>query len=706
MSIENKIIQLLFNPHVSKSPETDMYDKVVDFTKQTYREKIPSKPKLMSINQINFLSSMVLSEIFEFNQTLHDSYDESKNMIRSLIQSVCKDPFQSGENFTPGIFSLDEASSLYVEIIKSIYFLFCDYYEYDVNYLFTSTGNIASYKRGFIFGQIVKCMDRDVKKVFVRPSTKEEILAEQTDAIVDILYYVMNACAKNGFILFDEIHDKESNSYNQNRILNEMLIDILRISKIKKIPVEKVFNAVHESNMAKRDPETGKFIIRGDGKVMKPEGWKAPNVYEIIWNTPSNEEVFENLVSEKTKLLFVRRLFFDRFFELGKKNKYISMIISINEDLLSKLKLCYDSSSFKDKIIEITTLLNETEKCRNQIKEIDREADIIKSNIIENIQKVNEIEAKIVSNVHNIQLTKDNQEAYFKEDELSKLRVEIQKLTLLNQDKDTKIQNLTEDVKRISEDLKRLENREIKENRENREKREQEQREQEKREKEREKLKSLTGQRVKIEKIPELIDVEKIKQLTSNDIYHTRELCQEPYDKILKLDTDELFRFIKTYKKSDIELDQIEQRVKHFPELSQLSQLPHLPELSQLSQLSELSQLPHLPQLSQLNEDELAMLSKLTTNDPQGIFSKFISIIIDLNRESKDLERDPDIVGIPISSNELTHDDLSSHSNDSDDLSSHSNDLNNREKSRIEFMNRLDGYPSVSVEDVNNDESD
>ncbi len=681
MSIENKIIQLLFNPHVSKSPETDMYDKVVDFTKQTYREKIPSKPKLMSINQINFLSSMVLSEIFEFNQTLHDSYDESKNMIRSLIQSVCKDPFQSSENFTPGIFSLDEASSLYVEIIKSIYFLLCDYYEYDVNYLYTSTGNIASYKRGLIFEQILNCMDRDVKKVFVRPSTKEEILAEQTDAIVDILYYVMNACAKNGFILFDEIHDKESNSYNQNRILNEMLIDILRISKIKKIPVEKVFNAVHESNMAKRDPETGKFIIRGDGKVMKPEGWKAPNVYEIIWNTPSNEEVSENLVSEKTKLLLMRRLLFDRFFELGKKNKYISMIISINEDLLSKLKLGYDSSSFEDKIIEITTLLNETEKCRNQIKEIDREADIIKSNIIENIQKVNEIEAKIVSNDHNIQLTKD-----FQEDELSKLRVEIQKLTLLNQDKDTKIQNLTEDVKRISEDLKRIENREIKENRE--------QREQEKREKEREKLKSLTGQRVKIEKIPELVDYEKIKQLTSNDIYHTRELCQEPYDKILKLNTEELSRFIKTYKKSDIDLDQIEKNVKQLSHVSQLSQLSHLPELSKL------------PELSQLNEDELAILSKLTTNDFQGIFSKFISIITDLNRESKDLERDPDIVGIPISSNESTHDDLSSHSNDSDDLSSHSNDSNNREKSRIEFMNRLDGYPSVSVEDVNNDESD
>lgn len=40
---------------------------------------------------------------------------------------------------------------------------------------------------------------------------------------------------------------------------------------------------VHAANMAKRDPSTGQFIKRADGKIIKPEGWKAPDVEgEII----------------------------------------------------------------------------------------------------------------------------------------------------------------------------------------------------------------------------------------------------------------------------------------------------------------------------------------------------------------------------------------------------------------------------------------
>ena len=34
--------------------------------------------------------------------------------------------------------------------------------------------------------------------------------------------------------------------------------------------------------MAKRDPETGNFIKRADGKIIKPKGWKPPNVEEEI----------------------------------------------------------------------------------------------------------------------------------------------------------------------------------------------------------------------------------------------------------------------------------------------------------------------------------------------------------------------------------------------------------------------------------------
>ena len=39
-----------------------------------------------------------------------------------------------------------------------------------------------------------------------------------------------------------------------------------------------IFSLVHAANMAKRDPETGKFLKREDGKIIKPKGWKAPDV--------------------------------------------------------------------------------------------------------------------------------------------------------------------------------------------------------------------------------------------------------------------------------------------------------------------------------------------------------------------------------------------------------------------------------------------
>lgn len=39
-----------------------------------------------------------------------------------------------------------------------------------------------------------------------------------------------------------------------------------------------MFHVVHAANMAKRDPQTGKFIKREDGKIIKPMGWVPPNV--------------------------------------------------------------------------------------------------------------------------------------------------------------------------------------------------------------------------------------------------------------------------------------------------------------------------------------------------------------------------------------------------------------------------------------------
>ena len=69
---------------------------------------------------------------------------------------------------------------------------------------------------------------------------------EQLDALVDILVVTMGAIRAGGF-------DGEG-----------------------------AWKEVMDTNFAKIDPETGKVRKREDGKVLKPEGWKAPNLEPFL----------------------------------------------------------------------------------------------------------------------------------------------------------------------------------------------------------------------------------------------------------------------------------------------------------------------------------------------------------------------------------------------------------------------------------------
>jgi len=51
------------------------------------------------------------------------------------------------------------------------------------------------------------------------------------------------------------------------------------------IPLDILFAEVHRSNMAKL--VNGKVLRREDGKIQKPEGWKAPDVKAILY--PSHD---------------------------------------------------------------------------------------------------------------------------------------------------------------------------------------------------------------------------------------------------------------------------------------------------------------------------------------------------------------------------------------------------------------------------------
>ena len=70
-----------------------------------------------------------------------------------------------------------------------------------------------------------------------------ELIAAQFDALVDAWYYSLNVAARHG------------------------------------VNLSRIFTVVHAANMAKRDPSTGKFLHReSDGKIIKPAGWKEPDI--------------------------------------------------------------------------------------------------------------------------------------------------------------------------------------------------------------------------------------------------------------------------------------------------------------------------------------------------------------------------------------------------------------------------------------------
>lgn len=69
---------------------------------------------------------------------------------------------------------------------------------------------------------------------------------EQLDALVDILVVTMGAIRAGGF---------DANG---------------------------AWNEVMQTNFAKIDPETGKVRKRADGKVLKPDGWKPPDLKPFL----------------------------------------------------------------------------------------------------------------------------------------------------------------------------------------------------------------------------------------------------------------------------------------------------------------------------------------------------------------------------------------------------------------------------------------
>jgi predicted HAD superfamily Cof-like phosphohydrolase len=62
----------------------------------------------------------------------------------------------------------------------------------------------------------------------------------------------------------------------------DMIWVILGFCVMRGYDVNGAWNEVARSNLAKINPETGKVIKREDGKVLKPEGWTAPDLKQFV----------------------------------------------------------------------------------------------------------------------------------------------------------------------------------------------------------------------------------------------------------------------------------------------------------------------------------------------------------------------------------------------------------------------------------------
>jgi predicted HAD superfamily Cof-like phosphohydrolase len=85
--------------------------------------------------------------------------------------------------------------------------------------------------------------------------------------------------------LIDEEFKELQQAYDMEAEL-DALVDILVVTigaiHSAGFDGEGAWNEVMRTNFAKIDPETGKVRKREDGKVLKPDGWKPPNLTPYI----------------------------------------------------------------------------------------------------------------------------------------------------------------------------------------------------------------------------------------------------------------------------------------------------------------------------------------------------------------------------------------------------------------------------------------
>lgn len=99
--------------------------------------------------------------------------------------------------------------------------------------------------------------------------------------IPEDIYELRLRLLEEEFLEFKEAHGNRD-KVGMADALADMIYIAVGTANVMNIPLDKVWEEVQRSNMAKVDPQTGKVRKREDGKVLKPEGWQGPQIEKVI----------------------------------------------------------------------------------------------------------------------------------------------------------------------------------------------------------------------------------------------------------------------------------------------------------------------------------------------------------------------------------------------------------------------------------------
>jgi len=174
----------------------------------------------------------------KLNNIINKYYDLIYNIIFKMSQSNAEDVKQFTEGAS-GIQCPDKPTKMNKESVQFIIRMVMSELHELACTVTDNRDDSLDLMKGCL-GTIDECKNYDYPN-------EVTLIGAQADSMVDAWYYMLNTAAKHGMNL------------------------------------SKLFDVVHASNMAKRDPNTGQFIRReSDGKIIKPDGWQPPNIDEEI----------------------------------------------------------------------------------------------------------------------------------------------------------------------------------------------------------------------------------------------------------------------------------------------------------------------------------------------------------------------------------------------------------------------------------------